>query len=460
MRFRVDSILFRVMATTTALVLLASIAMAVLAATLFKDASENNFNRVLSAHLYNLIGSVGLGLGGRLQGSPQLGDIRFTIPKSGWYWAIEPVNRIQGDPIRSNSMDAAVEVPSPQAVKFNDEFQRQYVARGLDGEMVRVAETEIVLGDNEQVARFRVMGNESEFDADVRRFRDRIFVYLGVFGVVMVGVSAIAMMIGLRPLVRVRQSIEAIRAGDSDHLQGPFPAEIAPLSEEVNALIDNNRRIVERYRTQVGNLAHSLKTPLAVIANESKAIGGKRGELVAGQASRMQEQVQHYLQRARTAAQRGTASFRTPIRPVLERLVRVIAKLNRHLHVSVEGSGLDAVFAGEEGDLEEILGNLLENAGKWAKSTVRMEATEASDGNRPVLRLAVEDDGPGIRAEHRADALKRGVRLDETKQGTGLGLSIVASIVDEYGGKIRLHDAAQGGLGVEILLPAVKVGHG
>src|SRR5690606_19813746 len=205
-----------------------------------------------------------------------------------------------------------------------------------------------------------------------------------IFGLGMIAINAIAILIGLNPLRRVREALAEIRAGQAHRLDGVFPAEIAPLADETNALIDNNRRIVERSRTQVGNLAHSLKTPLAVLTNEARAIGGKKGQLIAEQAGAMQQQVEHYLQRARMAAQRDTIVFRTPVRQVIERMVRVMAKLNPRIDLSLDAPDEELIFAGEREDLAEIAGNLLENAMKWGREqvAVTIEAGPGEGGQR------------------------------------------------------------------------------
>ncbi len=187
------------------------------------------------------------------------------------------------------------------------------MAPGLAGEQVKVLEAELVLDDQNHVARFRVMGNHSEVEADIAAFDHRLYGYLAIFGLGMIAINAAAILLGLGPLRRVSRALTDIRQGRSQRLDGKFPAEIAPLADETNALIEGNRRIVERARTQVGNLAHSLKTPLAVLLNEGRALGGERGRLMTEQASAMQEQVDHYLQRARIAAQRDSVVFRTPV---------------------------------------------------------------------------------------------------------------------------------------------------
>jgi signal transduction histidine kinase len=249
-----------------------------------------------------------------------------------------------------------------------------------------------------------------------------------------------------------------VREGTAQRLDGKFPAEIEPLANETNALIDNNRRIVERSRTQVGNLAHSLKTPLAVLINEGRALGGKKGKLISDQATAMQSQVDHYLQRARVAAQRDSVVYRTPISPILHRLVRVMEKLKPENQLTLVEPSSEIVFGGEREDLEEIVGNLLENAMKWANSTVRVSVDQAAHGEDAVgmFSITIEDDGPGIPEEKAREALKRGRRLDETKPGSGLGLAIVADLVNEYSGKLMLERSAMGGLSAIVQLRSVQ----
>jgi signal transduction histidine kinase len=307
------------------------------------------------------------------------------------------------------------------------------------------------------VARFRVMGNRTELEREIDAFEWRLFTYLSLFGIGMIAINAAAILFGLRPLGRVRDALAKVREGTAQRLGGRFPTEIEPLANETNALIENNRRIVERSRTQVGNLAHSLKTPLAVMLNEARALGGDRGRIIADQASAMQRQLEYYLQRARIAAQRDSVVYRTPVTPLLQRLVRVMTKLNDRITVSFDPPATDFIFAGEREDLEEIVGNLLENAMKWADSRVAVSlAAAAPEGEHRMFSIAVEDDGPGIPDEKAREALRRGKRLDETKPGTGLGLAIVADLANEYGGRIELGRASLGGLKAVVVLCGVE----
>ena len=420
--------------------------------TLFRQASERGFESLLSAHLFNLISTVSVTDDGWLQGNPNLGDLRFTIPRSGWYWSVEPVSEGLRGSLRSISMVETVETPSTDEVPFDSEFQRRYVEMGLDEEFVDVFESEFVLDDAERVARFRVMGNRSDLEAEIADFERQLYIYLALFGFGMIAINAIAILLGLRPLSRVRRALAEIRSGSAQRLDGSFPAEIAPLADETNALIESNRRIVERSRTQVGNLAHSLKTPLAVLLNEGTAMGGQKGGLIVDQATAMQSQVEHYLQRARVAAQRDSVLFRTPVVATLERLVRVLSKLNRHLDISLDAPDDEIVFSGEKEDFEELVGNLLENATKWGRSAVTVSVRRDGDDRKPGFVLTIEDDGPGIPEDQARLAMKRGQRLDETKPGTGLGLAIVADLVKEYGGSFELGRSGEGGLRAVIRL--------
>jgi signal transduction histidine kinase len=453
------SLAFRVIAFSTIWAILTLVVIFTLITTLYRQASERGFDSLLSAHLFNLIGSVGVSDGGALTGAPDLGDLRFSEPGSGWYWSVEPASEGVHGELHSSSMTKAIPSPSVAKVPFNSSFQRSYATEGINGEELDVFESEFVLDAKNRVARFRVMGNQTELEQEIATFQRRLLTYLSLFGVGMIAINAIAILIGLQPLRRVRNALAMVREGTAQRLDGRFPAEIEPLANETNALIENNKRIVERSRTQVGNLAHSLKTPLAVLLNEGRALGGAKGQLIAEQASSMQKQVDHYLQRARVAAQRDSVVYRTPVAPLVQRMVRVLQKLNPRINLTLSLPVAQIVFAGEREDLEELLGNLLDNAMKWAKSAVVVSVTPipGKDGaGHSLFEIAIEDDGPGIPEDKAREALKRGQRLDETKPGSGLGLAIVADLVNEYGGGLALERSAMGGLKAVVRLRSLQ----
>ncbi|MER8674897.1 ATP-binding protein [Mesorhizobium sp. M0037] len=447
------SLAFRVIGFSTIWAILTLIVIFTLITTLYRQASERGFDSLLSAHLFNLIGSVGVSETGQLTGAPDLGDLRFSEPNSGWYWSVEPASEGVHGNLHSSSMTTTIPSPTVAEVPFNSSFQRSYSTDGIGDEELQVFESEFVLDAKNRAARFRVMGNQTELEHEIATFQGRLLTYLSLFGVGMIAINAIAILLGLQPLRRVRNALAQVREGTAQRLDGRFPAEIEPLANETNALIENNKRIVERSRTQVGNLAHSLKTPLAVLINEGRALGGAKGQLIADQAASMQKQVDHYLQRARVAAQRDSVVYRTPVTPLVQRMVRVLQKLKPDVSLSLTLLAADIVFAGEREDLEELLGNLLDNAMKWAKSTVAVSVTPAAAG---LFELSIEDDGPGIPEDKARDVLKRGRRLDETKPGTGLGLAIVADLVNEYGGALALERSAMGGLKAVVRLRSLQ----
>lgn len=451
------SLAFRAITFSTLWAVAALIVITTIISTLYRQASERGFESLLSAHLFNLIGSIGVSDQGALQGAPELGDLRFSEPYSGWYWEVIPVTSGLTGRLRSTSMFGDVPSASIAAAPFDRNFNRSYQIDGLKGERLQVLENEFVLDPQNHVARFRMMGNRSDLEAEIRSFARTLYGYLALFGGGMIGINAIAILLGLRPLARVRAALARVREGAAQRLDGIFPPEIQPLVNETNALIENNRRIVERSRTQVGNLAHSLKTPVAVLLNEGRAIGGERGRVVLDQASAMKKQVDHYLQRASIAAQRDSVVFRAPARECVQRLTRVMTKLNPEKSVSLHLPERELMFAGEREDLEDITGNLMENAFKWASSRVAVTVRELLEPGAPdQLELIVEDDGPGIPEDKAREALKRGRRLDETTPGTGLGLAIVAELVAEYGGRLLLERSALGGVQALVRLRTVK----
>lgn len=451
---RLGSLTVRVVAFSSFWAIVALIAIATVLSSMFRQATEQGFGNVLSAHMFNLISSVSVGDNGRLTGRPSLGDLRFSVPGSGWYWAVEPVSGIEGTGLRSLSLTETIEPPPQEEFPYDSDFQRYYMTDGIAGELIEVHETEIVMDEDNRVARFRMMGNLSELEADIRAFERQMFLYLALFGAGMIAINVISIVIGLYPLRRVRRALARIRSGQASRLDGKFPPEIKPLADEVNALIASNRRIVDRSRKQVGNLAHSLKTPLAVLTNEAREIGASHGALIAEQSDAMRQQVEHYLQRARMAAQRDSVVFRTEVVPVIERMLRVLAKLNPDKEFSFAKPDEEVIFAGEREDFEELVGNLLENAAKWAtgRIEIRVDAKAEKDADRRNFTLAVSDDGPGIADEKSRAALERGQRLDETKPGSGLGLAIVADLVKEYEGRLHLARSSLGGLEAVVTL--------
>ncbi|KQY19753.1 ATP-binding protein [Rhizobium sp. Root482] len=464
MKLAPRSLTARVLLVSTIWAVAALVVIGVVISTLYRQGSERGFQDLLRAQLYNVINSVIVNDETVLAGSPQLGDLRFSQPQTGWYWIVEPIGEFDTPPLVSTSLGSGkLPIVSIDEVPFDIRYERFYTTVDSFNNEVEVAETEVVLDIQGHTARFRVAGNRDVLEADINDFNRNLYLALAIFGFGGLGMNALAILFGLRPLDQARRSLEKIRGGESERLDGEFPREIQPLASEVNALIDSNRRIIERARMQVGNLAHSLKTPIAVLINEARVLEAPHGDLVKAQADAMQMQVQSYLNRARIAAQRESVLARAEVEPVLERLVRVMRRLHpdKTFLLTVSPPGL--VLAMEQQDVEETIGNLLDNAARYARNEVHVTAHVAPEGmqgrdpgRRNWIMIEVDDDGPGLEPEQIAVAVKRGRRLDESKPGTGLGLSIVSEIAGEYQGLLELSRNARGGLTAMILLPAVS----
>lgn len=452
------SLTARVLLFATVWAVIALVAIAIVISQLYRAGSERAFADLLRAHLNSVINAVSIGDDGRLSGNPQLGDLVFDQPGSGWIWLVEPLGMLDGQRLASISIgDTVIASPPMDALPFNERYQRNYTVADEEGNQLEVVETEVELDNQGHAARFRVAGNRDVLEAEIAAFSTNLYLVLALFGIGSLVVNAIAILYGLRPLDHAKQALGRIRAGEAQQLDGTFPREIAPLAGEINALIEANHRVVDRARMQVGNLAHSLKTPIAVLINEARDMTPAHASLVRTQAETMQAQVQTYLDRARIAAQRGSVLARTEAAPVIERLVRVMAKLNRDLDFSTDINPRDAVLAMESQDLEEALGNLVENAAKFARArvVVRLRAAPGTEAKRPMFRIDIDDDGIGLDEAGMAEAVKRGRRLDESKPGTGLGLSIVGEIASEYKGTLELAKAESGGLSARLTLPAL-----
>ncbi|MGG7518526.1 sensor histidine kinase [Allorhizobium undicola] len=460
---RVKSLTLRVLLFATLWYSIALVTIAVVISALYRQGAERSFNDLLRAQLYNVVNSVSVGDNESLTGSPALGDLRFSQPGTGWYWLVEPLGSFNAAPLASTSLGLTnLPVPSFEQAPFDQNYERFYGMTDTFGNRLRIAETEVILDESGRAARFRVSGNLKVVEEDIQGFSRRLYAALALFGFGGLFVNAITIVFGLKPLDRARRALERIRGGEAERIEGDFPREIEPLANEINALIDSNRRIVERARMQVGNLAHSLKTPLAVLVNEARAISAPHDEVVKAQADAMQAQVSSYLNRARIAAQRESVLSRAEVEPVVERLVRVMRKLNPDKTFDMQIEASPPALAMESQDLEETIGNLLENAARHAETTVTITISQLPPGEAGLdparkswVEVVVVDDGPGLEPGQIVEAMKRGRRLDESKPGTGLGLSIVKEITSEYQGTLDLMRSQAGGLKARLVLPAI-----
>lgn len=458
---KVNSLAFRLMATAAVWTLLV-LPIAGLAIDYVRQRELASAHDTRLSQLLTLVIAFSTDHGGSEPRFPRnVGEPLFEVTHSGWYWQITPLGNSSGRRMVSASLASeAIALPSAVSIKPDTNNIRWTDAVGPMGEPLRIAETVFNLGDDEVPSNYSyvVAGNQDFIEGRLDEFRLPLVIALALAGLGLVGATVVQVRYGLRPLRAIEQGLADIRSGRARHLEGDLPAEIEPLRAELNALIQANQDTIERARTQVGNLAHALKTPLAVMINEAREERSPFGDKIVEQGDIMRDQINHYLDRARVAAQLGVIGTVTDTESVLRGLIRAVSRIyrDRHIDIAVDCAP-GARFRGERQDLEEMLGNLLDNACKWAGSQVNVHvALRDLDGERPhrAVEITVSDDGPGLDAEQRAQAVKRGRRLDESKPGSGLGLSIVADLVQSYGGAFQLEASPAGGLSARLVLPA------
>jgi signal transduction histidine kinase len=454
---RTSSLALRLFLSATAWTVVILLATGAVLSSIYHDAVERSFDRRLNVYLQSLVADVAAPEQAGDRGAPALGEPLFDLPLSGWYWQIAMLDAAKSDVRSSRSLwDDRLPKLNAGTPTDLDGIKRGYVV-GPEDQRLRMIERTVDLGEDGQYF-IVVAGDAQEIDDELRSF-DRALVFtFGILAAVLLLTTLFQVRFGLAPLKRISEALAAIRAGTAERLEGSFPVEIAPLARETNALIDANREIVERARTHVGNLAHALKTPLSVMINEAAARpDDSLGAKIAEQAGIMRDQVARHLERARLAARVKVVGSVTEVAPVVTALTRTMEKIHQQRGIAIDlEAATDVRFRGERQDLEEMVGNLIDNACKWAQLRVSVEVAAArSDGPVGRLRVIVDDDGPGLSPAQRDRVARRGNRFDESKPGSGLGLSIVLELATLYGGSLQLGTAPIGGLRAELALPAL-----
>lgn len=431
----------------------------VVLSSLFRSSIEANFDARLQVYLDSLIANVELSKQRKLSEVGNLGEVRFNLPFSGWYWQVSLDGGKDEEGLASLSLlDQRLQISARAAKTAQPNALIKSVIEGPEQQQLRIIKHQIKLVGSENDYSFIVAGNSDELEDQISDFNTALFIALSLVAAGLMIAVFIQVRFGLRPLRLLRRSLARIRSGDQERLVGNYPEEIKPLADELNALLQSNQEIIERSRTHVGNLAHALKTPLSVIMNEAQTNKSKFADKVASQAQTMREQVNLYLDRARMAARARVIGAVTEITPVVGGIARTLERIHSQRNITSEIKiAEDIKFRGEQQDLEEMLGNLLENAFIWANTKVTISAEilkSSSDASNKQLALHVDDDGPGLPPDGAEEVLKRGKRLDETKPGSGLGLSIVSELVALYEGEVKLETSPAGGLRVALILPA------
>lgn len=432
---------------TATILIVAGIGLSALNARL----AESHFDDTLELYAKALVTYVASGSEEEHQPTPFLGP-QFELSFSGWYWQI---TRIDKNEIRTSKslFGSQLGTLSAQTQRL-DNTTRGYEP-GPGDKLLRVLERGVE-GD-EGSYRIAVAANADVIRAQTTQFETALFLTFLMLAIALTSSTILTVRFGLNPLRRLQDRLIAIRRGEADRINEPFPPDLAPLAAELDLLLDANREVVYRARTQVGNLAHALKTPLSVILNEANANSPRLAEKVCEQAEIMRQQTTFYLDRARAATRATSSASAADFTTTLEGLLRTFKKLYSERELIFETHIAEGLrFRGEPQDLADIIGNLLDNAGKWAKSHIRIIAAHENTHNpseRHYFCVTIEDDGPGLDPQARATALERGRRLDESRPGSGLGLSIVADLVTNYRGQLELGESEWGGVKAFLKLP-------
>jgi len=415
------------------------------------QAFTRNFDSRLEYVLSAMIVSAELDQNGDIRFIREPADQRFLEPYSGFYWQVSGGGR---EPFRSRSLwDRAL----PSGEDHNDNEIHGYDDDSFAEEPLRVLERDAILPGTDIPFRFQVASSRAVLDEQITELRRTLTRSFALLGLGLIVLAALQATFGLWPLRRMREAIADVRTGRKARVEETLPREIEPLVVELNNLLDHNERQAEEARRHAGNLAHALKTPLTVIQTEAQSQSDNLPEIVLREATVMRRQVDHHLARARAVGRRGAGQSRSEVWPALESVDRAVELLHADVTIDIAGAK-DAAVRVERQDLDEMLGNLIENAAKYGGGRVFVTVERAEpglDGESGTVEILIEDDGPGIPSEERAAIFGRGARLDTNKPGTGLGLAIVKDVAEIYGGMVALEESEDlGGLLVRLTLPA------
>lgn len=477
------SLRVRLLAVTLVGVAVAMVLAGLVLSGLFKEHVQQQFAMSLRQQLDQVTARLEFDAQGQpVMATQALSDPRWFKPYSGLYWQVDamaPDGRSRAGVLRSRSLwDTSLPL---QADPLASGAVHVHELIGPQGVPLLVLERAVRPGGGEAGAvqsdavrwRLIVAADLQATHAATAQFARVLVLSLAVLLLLLAAAAWAQVTVGLQPLKALQRSLQEVQQARATRLDGSFPAEVQPLVNDFNAVLSRNAEVVDRARTQAGNLAHALKTPLTVLeqAARTHSQGLDFAELVHEQVQAAHRHIDWHLARSRMAASAHLPGQRTPLEPIVDGLVRVMKKVHadRGVELTLALPQAPLFFAGESQDLQEMLGNLLDNACKWARSHVRLSAhavrvapgVEAAAGpgvqcQPSQLMVTVEDDGPGIGAAQRAQALARGGRLDESMPGSGLGLAIVQELAALYGGQLALEPADLGGLRTVLVLPALQ----
>jgi len=405
---------------------------------------SRQFDAELDRSLTAMISSAELDPFGEVYFNRLLGDQRFLEPGSGYYWQITAEGAVTY-PSRS-LWDLRLSVRDLDAIE-----PIYYDSRQLADEHLRMVQRTVQLPGAETKWQFVVAASREELDEQIGEMRAILIWSFAVLGIGLFMMAMAQTWYGLSPLRRIRQAIKRIRSAGTNRVTDPLPLEVQPMVQELNALLEHSERQAEEARTHAGNLAHALKTPLTVVTNAANASAPDLDDIVLREVASMRRQVDHHLARARAVGRRAIGLSRANVKDAASAVERAVSRLYPQVRIDVAGTAASDV-AIERQDLDELLGNLIENAAKYGGGSVFITVDAEPDSDQ--CAIWVEDDGRGIPEEQRIAIFGRGARLDTEKPGTGLGLAIVRDVAEIYGGSVELKESEDlGGLLVELRLP-------
>ena len=455
---KTGSLRLRLLAGTLAWMLLAIALLGWGLRTLFQDHVTQQLQAQLVMQLDHLSASVDWDPPGKVSVAPMAADPRLAQPLSGMYWQIDQLGSTPHAAVaRSRSLwDQVLHLPEAPKSYPTSGYSVLLLHDAQGHELLGVARIVQLPEDDAPPLRLVVAGDKALLAEPLQRFTQMLLMALAMLALGLALAVAVQLQLALRPLKLLRARLAAVRSGAAGQLEGSFPNELQPLVNEFNHVLQENADMVQRARTQAGNLAHAVHTPLSILANAAAQEHSPLAQLVQEQVATARRQVDYHLARARAAAAVRATGLRTPVLPPLKALLRTMQRLHteRDLSFELAPPAQDLAFRGEEQDLYELLGNLIDNAGKSARQRIVVDV-QLSNGQ---LCFTIDDDGPGVPEVEREHMFERGVQLDEQRPGSGLGLDIVRALAETYGGSVQAQTSPLGGARLRLCLPVADGG--
>ena len=445
----INSLALRLFLSASVWILLTLISGGLLLSDIFRESTEKAFDDKLNLFMETLIGSSKIDSTESITVVNPLGDPRFFQPYSGWYWQI---NKGSQTLVRSRSMWDQVltldkRLIGGRAQFINSNLQEKKNKRIVTSQQLNIVQREISFPGFDDPLTFMISGDTEEFEKNIMQFNNILVSSLAILGFGLLLSVYLQVKYGLLPLKKIKNSLFKIRNGDAKKLEDNYPTEVSPLASEINILLEHNEKIVQRAKTHVGNLAHALKTPLTIISNH---INATNDQSLKPQVELINKNIDRYLNKARSSATGNIVKSKIDVDIVTKKIIKIFRKIYPNLQINLISIDKNLLIPGNSDDLDEILGNLLENACKWTNEIVELKVLKFSDRS---IKFTISDDGPGLPKHRRGEVFARGFRLDEQTPGTGLGLNIVKDTVEQYSGKVWLSESIFNGLEVNVILP-------